>query len=494
MRRWRRGTVRAKRRMVTFLPVRSVPVLLSLCLPGPRSPPTSLSCCRNHPHSLSLCLPGSFGGDFRPRHRVCCTVSCMHETSLIPASATHQPSPLTPPPPIGPLSHPSALTSDTSATHQPALLLSLSMGHCVSPARALAGADDESEDEVAGGGPARRHRKPIAGKEVSVRRARNVLRSKGGYPEEVIEASITLLDPTDSGVITMVDFYDTFQRKKKEPARRQRGGTPALLLQSKSFPAGLKRPDASKLDVMFAGIGAQFANRRRGEGAEAEDLVVVVADVASGGPADGAAAPDEPHLEVGDEVVKVEGIPVDGLSAGRAYVFTLGGDGTPCELVVRRADAQGIVTKRVITLTRLAGFEDFSKLHPQADTVREAQIVGPTPAEDPSASRRRRSDKVAAAASEALRFYVKRGPPPQGSASVGLELARDDNGGMVVRRVQAGSPAAESGEIAAGDVVHFIEVCVCVWFVCARACVPEYTLHIARANLFGEETSARAVL
>ena len=295
----------------------------------------------------------------------------------------------------------------------------------------------------------------------------------------MIEQSIRLLDPSDSGVITMVDFYDTFQKKTKEPARRRRRDASALQLQSKRFPAGLKRPDSSKLDVMFAGVGVQFANRRRGEGAEAED-VVVVADVASGGPADGAEAPEEPHLEVGDQVVKVEGIPVDGLSAGRAYLFTLGGDGTPCEMVVRRADAQGAVTKRVVTLTRLAGFEDFGKLHPQADTVREVQIAGPAPAEDPSASRRRRSDKVAAAASEALRFYVKRGPPPQGSASVGLELARDDNGDMVVKCVQARSPAEESGEIAGGDVVYFIEVCVCVSIcvrVRVRACM--YTSHRA---------------
>lgn len=45
------------------------------------------------------------------------------------------------------------------------------------PPRALAGAEDDSEDEVAGGG---RRRKPIAGKEVSVKRARNVLRSRCG--------------------------------------------------------------------------------------------------------------------------------------------------------------------------------------------------------------------------------------------------------------------------------------------------------------------------
>lgn len=72
-------------------------------------------------------------------------------------------------------------------------------------------------------------------------------------------------------------------------------------------------------------------------------------------------------------------------------------------------------------------------------------------------ARRRRSDKVAAAASEVLRFYVKRGPPPQGDARVGIELARDANESMVVKRVQTCSPAEESGEIFAGNVVHYIE-------------------------------------
>ena len=118
-----------------------------------------------------------------------------------------------------------------------------------------------------------------------------------------------------------------------------------------------------------------------------------------------------------------------------------------------------MATKRIITLTRQAGFEDFGKLHPQGDTVPEVHITGATQAhESASASRsRRRSDTVAAAASEALRFYVKRGPPPQGSASVGMQLARDESESMVVKAVQVNSPAAESGQVFVGNVVHFIE-------------------------------------
>ena len=43
--------------------------------------------------------------------------------------------------------------------------------------------------------------------------------------------SIKLLDPTDSGVISMVDFYDTFQRKQKPPTRRRREDTPTIAMQ-----------------------------------------------------------------------------------------------------------------------------------------------------------------------------------------------------------------------------------------------------------------------
>lgn len=54
-----------------------------------------------------------------------------------------------------------------------------------------------------------------------------------------------------------------------------------LRLQSKLFPAGLKRPDSTKLDVMFAGVGVLFDNRRTGDGLEA-DNVVLVTEIAAG--------------------------------------------------------------------------------------------------------------------------------------------------------------------------------------------------------------------
>ena len=56
------------------------------------------------------------------------------------------------------------------------------------------GTDDDGGESDGGDGLAQqggdRHmrRKPISGKEVSVKRARNVLRGAGGFPEDVIEA------------------------------------------------------------------------------------------------------------------------------------------------------------------------------------------------------------------------------------------------------------------------------------------------------------------
>ena len=46
---------------------------------------------------------------------------------------------------------------------------------------------------------------------------------------------------------------------------------------------------------------------------------------------------------------------------------------------------EGAPTKRVVTLTRQAGFEDFARLHPQHDTVPAAKIAGPARPDDPAA-------------------------------------------------------------------------------------------------------------
>jgi hypothetical protein len=89
--------------------------------------------------------------------------------------------------------------------------------------------------------------------------------------------------------------------------------------------------------------------------------------------------------------------------------------------------------KHEVLLSRAAGYEHFSEFRPEHKT-----------------------DKVALAASEALSFWVKRGRPPAGIADVGIRLKRDANGFMVVKDVLPNSPAEESGEVAAGNLVHFI--------------------------------------
>jgi hypothetical protein len=44
----------------------------------------------------------------------------------------------------------------------------------------------------------------------------------GNYPENVIDSSIALMDPTNSGVIRITEFFNTFQKKKERPTRRSR--------------------------------------------------------------------------------------------------------------------------------------------------------------------------------------------------------------------------------------------------------------------------------
>jgi len=51
--------------------------------------------------------------------------------------------------------------------------------------------------------------------------------------------SIALLDPEDTGVIAVVDFYGVFQKRQKKPRRRARTKNSE---QCKSFPRGLVRP------------------------------------------------------------------------------------------------------------------------------------------------------------------------------------------------------------------------------------------------------------
>ena len=51
--------------------------------------------------------------------------------------------------------------------------------------------------------------------------------------------SIALLDPEDTGVIAVVDFYGVFQKRQKKPRRRARTKNSE---QRKSFPRGLVRP------------------------------------------------------------------------------------------------------------------------------------------------------------------------------------------------------------------------------------------------------------
>ena len=89
--------------------------------------------------------------------------------------------------------------------------------------------------------------------------------------------------------------------------------------------------------------------------------------------------------------------------------------------------------KHEVLLSRAAGYEHFSEFRPEHKT-----------------------DKVALAASEALSFWVKRGRPPAGDADVGIRLKQDENGFIVVKDVLPNSPAEESGEVAAGNLVHFI--------------------------------------
>jgi len=288
------------------------------------------------------------------------------------------------------------------------------------------------EEEEAATKP--RRRKPRPGVEISVKKAQKVLRKEGNYPDDVIENTIAVLDPDSSGVITIVDFYDTLQRKTKAPPRRKRE---KMQSQRKSFPAGLVKPDVRNLDSMFAGIGVQFGIKRveNGEDAEAaQEEVVVVRGISPGGPAEGGDEENAPHLEIGDEVLKVDGIPTAGLTAERAYVFTVGKAGTSLELLVRRFDAgQNKLRKVEVLLSRAAGYEKFSEFRPEHN-----------------------ADKVALAASDALNFYVKRGKPPVGNADVGILLERDSNDFMIVKDVLPNSPAANSGQVAAGNLVHFI--------------------------------------
>ena len=97
----------------------------------------------------------------------------------------------------------------------------------------LAQLEPDSEEEE---GPERR--KPRYGTEISVKQARKVLEKSGGYPDTIIEQTIALLDPTSSGVITIVDFYDALQKKLKAPLRRSRDITRSQR-QRASFPNGL---------------------------------------------------------------------------------------------------------------------------------------------------------------------------------------------------------------------------------------------------------------
>jgi hypothetical protein len=100
----------------------------------------------------------------------------------------------------------------------------------------LAQLEPDSEEEEGVRPP--QGRKPRYGTEISVKQARKVLEKSGDYPDTIIEQTIALMDPTNSGVITIVDFYDTLQKKKKAPFRRSRDKT-RTQRQRDSFPRGL---------------------------------------------------------------------------------------------------------------------------------------------------------------------------------------------------------------------------------------------------------------
>ena len=71
--------------------------------------------------------------------------------------------------------------------------------------------------------------------------------------------------------------------------------------------------DPAKLDAIFAGIGVQFATEAReldASGGIGEGSIILVSEIAAGGPACRDENLKMPHLEIGDEVLKIEDIPV----------------------------------------------------------------------------------------------------------------------------------------------------------------------------------------
>ena len=254
-------------------------------------------------------------------------------------------------------------------------------------------------------------------RELTIEGAKDILKAQGGYSDDVVDKTIALLDPQQSGMIKMEDFRKVFQAKMSAPKLRSRGDFSRYAVQRQSFPQVLMtEPDAKNIGASFAGVGIGLASVKRGD----KD-VVSVTHISPGGPA----TTVSPPLEVGDEVISIEDVDVDGMSAERAYLFTLGTEKSECLIQIRR----GTKVFRV-SCVRANGHEEFSKL-------------------------RRSKDAVALAASDVLRFYLK--PTPSGTATVGIKLGRTAGGLMVVTDVLPHSPAAESGAIQAGDRVSLIE-------------------------------------
>ena len=187
-------------------------------------------------------------------------------------------------------------------------------------------------------------------------------------------------------------------------------GEQLSLEQRKSFPKGLVKNNIAQMDALFvgkifAGVGVQFTKK------EGEKKLTVSA-IAPGSPADGGGNPKKQkkaagHLEIGDEVKKVGQIPVhQGVSADRAYVFTLGEEDSECQVEVRRVNEQGVAKKVTVKLSRKTGFENWAEFTPHDE-----------------------HDTVAMAASAALQFYF------------------NASGAKVVKDVLPYSPAAQSGEV-----------------------------------------------